>query len=310
VVLLLVAGCGSNPGTLKAADARALQVEQLLRSGRALGLAHQPKDAEPPLRKAIALAWGFGPPWSKLRARGLSELARTLLAEGRGAEARAAVEQALALLEPGALDDDQRISELETTRGESLRDGQQLGAAVTPFTAAVQATERHPAQLAPALVAISLRLAETLEALGRRQHAKQVLERALFVAKQPAVGAELAGRLNSALAAFSETRAVNQPLLAAAGANTAKQVVAMQSDFRACYQASLAEQRDVAGRVALVISIAADGHVSNVKTDGTGLPISIVDCLVRRASVARFEPPKGGSAVITVPVTFVQQEND
>ena len=99
-------------------------------------------------------------------------------------------------------------------------------------------------------------------------------------------------------------------MLAAASANTTQQVAAMQAEFRACYNASQAEERDIAGRVALVISIAADGHVSNVKTNGKGLPISTVDCLVRRASLARFEPPKGGSAVITVPVTFVKQEND
>ncbi len=262
------------------------------------------------LRKAIALGWGFGPPWSQYRARGLSELARALLAEGRAAEARAAVEQALQLLEPGVLADDQRLSELETTRAEAFRHERQLTAAIAPFTAALQATERHPAQLAPALVAISLRLAETLDALGRRQDAKQTLERALFVAKQPSVGAELAGRLNGALLAFNEARSAERPLLAAASANTTRQVAAMQAEFRACYNASLAEQRDVAGRVALVISIAADGRVSSVTTDGSGLPPTTVDCLVRRASVARFEPPKGGGAVIRVPVTFVQQENN
>jgi len=323
LVLLLATGCAGQsavshtesesaapthePGV---ADARAVKIEALLRSGHALSLAHKTKEAEATLREGVALAWGFGSPWEQLRARGLSELARTLLAEGRGAEARAAVEEALPLLKAGALDDDQRISELETTRAEALRDEQQLAAAVTPFTAAVAATERHPAQLAPALVAISLRLADTLELLGRRQDAKQVLERALFVAKQPAVGAGLAGRLNSALAAFNDVHGVEHPMLAAMSANTTRQVAAMQAEFRTCYNASQAEERDVAGRVALVISIAADGHVSGVKTNGNGLPVSTVDCLVQRASVARFEPPKGGSAVITVPVTFVKQEND
>jgi tetratricopeptide (TPR) repeat protein len=316
---MLAAGCGSGAATPNAesaatndaaAKARALQVERLLQSGHTLAWQYRPRDAEVPLRQAIALAWGYGPPWTRYRARGFSELARALLAEGHTADARAAVEEALPLLEAGALADDQQISEVETTRGEAFRNERQLNAAVAPFTAALQATERHPAELAPALVAISLRLAQTLEALGRRQDAKQTLERALFVAKQPSVGAELGRRLQNALAAFNEARSAERPMLASAGANSARQVAAMQAEFRACYHASLAEERDVAGRVALVISIAADGHVSSVKTDGSGLPVTTVDCLVRHASLARFEPPKGGSAVITVPVTFVQQEND
>jgi outer membrane biosynthesis protein TonB len=96
----------------------------------------------------------------------------------------------------------------------------------------------------------------------------------------------------------------------AEAANNATEVAAMQADFRACYRAAARDHADVAGRVALVISIAADGHVSNVKADGTSLPGSAVECLKRRAALAHFEPPKGGGAVITVPVTFVRQEND
>lgn len=301
---------GAKTNERASATARAAQIEQLLAAGHALAWQHRPRDAEAPLRQAIVLAWGYGAPWSQYRARGLSDLARALLAQGRAAEARTAVDEAIALLEPGAPHDDQQISELETTRGEAFRSERQLSSAASAFTAALQATERHPGQLAPALLAISLRLAETLEALGRRQDAKQTLERALFVSKQPAVGAELAQRLSRALAAFNEARPGERPMLASAGANSLRQVAAMQAEFRACYRATQAEERDVAGRVALVISIASDGHVSSVKTDGSGLPGSTVDCLVRRASLARFEPPKGGSAVITVPVTFVQQQND
>jgi tetratricopeptide (TPR) repeat protein len=300
----------SGGATERAATQRAAQVEALLRAAHALARQHRPRDAEAPLRQAITLGWGHGAPWRQYRARAQSELSRALLAQGRAAEARAAAEGALALLEPGALAEDQQISEAETTRGEAFRSEQQLGAALAPFTAALRATERHPAQLAPALIAISLRLAETLEALGRRQDAKQTLERALFVAQQPAAGSQLAARLTRALAVFDETRSADRPLPASAGANTARQIAAMQTEFRACYRAERAEERDVAGRVALVLSIAADGHVSNVTTSGNGLPVTTVDCLVRRALLARFEPPKGGAAVITVPVTFVKQEND
>jgi hypothetical protein len=321
LLLLLASGCAGartaqqveSAGTGKeqtSGVARAGQVERLLSAAQTLGWQYRPREAEARLRQAIALGWGYGAPWSQYRARGLSQLARALLVQDRQSEAREAAEQGLALLQPGALANDQQISELETTRAEAFRDEAQLGAAVAAFNAALQATERHPAPLAPAQIAISLRLADTLAALGRRQDAKQVLERASFVARQPAVGAKLAARLREALAAFADAPATERPQLAAASANTLQQVAAMQAEFRACYHASLAEERDVAGRVALVLSIAADGHVSNVKTDGSGLPISTVDCLVKRASLARFEPPQGGSAVIRVPVTFVKQEND
>jgi hypothetical protein len=101
-----------------------------------------------------------------------------------------------------------------------------------------------------------------------------------------------------------ETAAAAEP------ARNASEVVAMQADFRACYRAAVQNHADLAGRVALVLSIAADGHVSDVKAEATSLPGSTVDCLKRRAALARFEPPKGGGAIITVPVTFVKQEND
>jgi outer membrane biosynthesis protein TonB len=107
------------------------------------------------------------------------------------------------------------------------------------------------------------------------------------------------------------TEAAAAPAAAEAeAARNANEVASMQADFRACYRAAVQNHADVAGRVALVLSIAADGHVSDVKANTTSLPGSAVDCLKRRAALARFEPPKGGAAVITVPVTFVKQEND
>ncbi len=82
----------------------------------------------------------------------------------------------------------------------------------------------------------------------------------------------------------------------------------MQADFRVCYQAALEREGAIQGRVKLVIRVGADGRVADVKADGLKLPRSTVDCLLERASLARFEPPKGGSATITVPVTFVKQD--
>ena len=113
---MLATGCAAStasqaPGAAaneREAKARAAQVERLLQSGRTLAWQYRPRDAELPLRQAIALGWGHGEPWTQYRARAFSELARALLAQGRAADARAAVDEALALLEPGVRGDDQQ----------------------------------------------------------------------------------------------------------------------------------------------------------------------------------------------------------
>ena len=339
----MVCGCASSqpPATAavaltaqqQAAAARAQQVETQLALGRALSTQHRAADAEQQLRRALQLSWGFGEPWSRYRADGLGELGRALFAQGRTTDARAAVTEALGLLKPGALASDRQISELETTRAESFRYDQQPALAIAPFAAAVTATSRHPAELATAQIALSLRLADTLQRLGERQRATKTLEGVLDMARSQA-GATLAERVAQALAplyeAAGEPRRARELLAAYGGAldsspsapspsanaanaspnSTAKEVVSMQADFRACYRASLADDGDVQGKVELVIQIAADGRVVNVKADGGGLPTNAVNCLLKRASIAQFDPPMGGATVLTVPVTFVKQEND
>jgi hypothetical protein len=340
-VLLLVTACAGAPESVGARstapqgaplDARAARIEQLLSAGHAAVRGQRWREAEVSLSQAADAAYGFSPPWTNYRSEALSELARSLLAQSRPAEARAAATKGLALVRPGTADADQRLVELHTMHAEALLLERQPALAVASFEAAALAAARHET-LAPAQIAVSLRLAETLEALGRRQEATKALERTLPLARRPDAGPESARRLARALAALYE--ASGEPLkarallaelspgdvptgatetaavpAAAEPARNATEVVAMQADFRACYRAAVQNHADLAGRVALVLKIAADGHVSDVKADTTSLPGSAVDCLKRRAALARFEPPKGGSAVITVPVTFVKQEND
>jgi hypothetical protein len=311
-----------------------VRIEQLLRAGRAAAREERWPDAEASLRQAVDAAYGFGSPWSGYRSEALSELARCLLAQGRPADARATAAKGVGLLPAGGVDADQRMVELQTTQAEAFLLEKQPAMAVAPFETAALAAARHEA-LGSAQLAVALRLAETLETLGRRQDATKALERTLPAARRPEVGSNLARRLARALAALydasgehvkarallaelapgevpaaaTETAAAPAATEAEAASN-ANEVAAMQADFRACYRAAVQNHADVAGRVALVLSIAADGHVSEVKAKTTNLPGSAVDCLKRRAALARFEPPKGGAAVITVPVTFVKQEND
>lgn len=352
----MIGGCATAPAPAtgpavtpqaQASTARAEQVETLLRAGRSLAAEHKPVEAEVQLRRAIQLAWGFGAPWARYRADGFSALAQCLIEQKRIADARDAMDQALRLLKPGSLADDQLISDLEALRAESFRDEQNPTLAVAPFAAAIQAASRHPAELAPPLILLSLRLAETLQGLGRRQEATNTLDRALAVAKEHREqqgGAALARRVASALAALYDAAgepARAQALLAEFGAaperaptvtvavaaspaapsngstsnaantsNTAKEVAAMQADFRACYRKSLATNSDIEGKVELILQVAADGHVTNVKAQASSLPHYAVDCLVKRAALGRFDPPMGGATQFTLPVTFVKQEHE
>ena len=89
--------------------------------------------------------------------------------------------------------------------------------------------------------------------------------------------------------------------------NAAQRVEEMRADFRTCYQTSLEADPYLRGTARIVIKVAADGRVAEVKTLGIGLHVDTVDCLLRRAATAQFDPPEGGSAVIAVPVSFVQR---
>ena len=344
-VLLLATACSGAPQPAAApapvavqapvtparVDPRGARVEALLNEGRELLQQQRLQDAEAKLRDTVKQAYGFGVPWAHYRADALSELARAVLAQGRTEEAQSVVVEGLRLLKPGALEEDRRISALEATRAEALLADKQTGVAVRSFALAADVAGRHEAELAPAQLTISLRLTDVLLNVGRRQEAKRVLESALGAARQKSAGAALAARFARELAALYDasgetaqaqallnelapgTTLEGHPAPAAATeaeTNAAHEMVSLQADFRACYRTAARDHADVAGRVALLLSVEADGHVSSVKANASGLPVSAIDCLKRRALLARFDPPKGGATVITVPVTFGKHESD
>jgi hypothetical protein len=88
--------------------------------------------------------------------------------------------------------------------------------------------------------------------------------------------------------------------------NAALVVAAMRAEFQRCYVDSLAAQPDVQGRVHLALKVGADGAVARARAGGMGLPTSLLDCVLRRAALGKFNPPDGGAAVIVIPVTFVK----
>jgi tetratricopeptide (TPR) repeat protein len=303
-------------------EARAARVRLLLDAAQALATQKMWPEAEADLRKALELSYGFVAPWPQHRGEALLQLARCLVAQQRYAEARRFADQGLRLLHPGSLRDDQQLLALELARAEAFRGEQQVQGASSALASAVAAAERHPVEMAEALVDASLRLATELQATGQSFQASKTLERALAIARsgsQRGLGARIAQPLALLYDASGEPKRAQElrreyglsaPPASAASSSSenVRGVAAMQADFRACYQASLEHESTPEGAVRLVIRIGPDGRVAEVKAAGLKLPRSTVDCLLKRAALARFEPPEGGSAIITVPVTFVKQD--
>lgn len=90
--------------------------------------------------------------------------------------------------------------------------------------------------------------------------------------------------------------------------NASSVVARMRAGFRACYNRGLAKNPDASGRISLKIRVGAGGEVTGVAASSSGnIPASVLSCVKSRARSGRFNPPDGGSAVISVPVTFVKQ---
>ncbi|MCY0987744.1 AgmX/PglI C-terminal domain-containing protein [Nannocystis sp. ILAH1] len=79
------------------------------------------------------------------------------------------------------------------------------------------------------------------------------------------------------------------------------------ADVRACYNAGLASDPKLTGRVAIHFAIAGDGKVAQVAVQESTLPAwarSVADCIAAVAGRWQFPPPEGGGT-ITVLYPFV-----
>jgi hypothetical protein len=89
-------------------------------------------------------------------------------------------------------------------------------------------------------------------------------------------------------------------------ANASAVVARMKGRFRACYQSGLSANPDMAGSVVLVAKIGPNGEVQGVSGGGGSLA-PIVGCLKSVVQGGSFAPPDGGSALLSIPITFVKQ---
>lgn len=75
--------------------------------------------------------------------------------------------------------------------------------------------------------------------------------------------------------------------------------------FRACYEAGLRNNPNLAGRVAVRFVIGRDGSVGSVGNGGSDLPDGgVVSCVVRAFYGLSFPQPEGGIVTVTYPIIF------
>jgi hypothetical protein len=88
-------------------------------------------------------------------------------------------------------------------------------------------------------------------------------------------------------------------------ANATSVSAGMSPGFRRCYNRGLQTDPTMSGSVQLEAAIGPNGEVQSVvPKDAKGLSTGVLACVTARVSAAQFAPPDGGSAKITVAVTF------
>jgi len=91
-------------------------------------------------------------------------------------------------------------------------------------------------------------------------------------------------------------------------ANSASVVARMKGRFRACFNAGLRADKTMAGSVTLTAKVGANGQVLSVDASAGASLRPIVSCLQAVVRSGGFAPPEGGSAVISIPITFTRQQ--
>jgi len=89
--------------------------------------------------------------------------------------------------------------------------------------------------------------------------------------------------------------------------NASSVVARMRGRFRNCYQRGLNSNPEMAGSVSLVARIGPNGEVLSVGGGGGGGLGAIVPCLKAVVRGGGFSPPDSGSAIISIPITFMKQ---
>jgi hypothetical protein len=86
-----------------------------------------------------------------------------------------------------------------------------------------------------------------------------------------------------------------------------KVVNGLRGLLRACYQRELEGDPTAKGTVRLTATVGPNGEVKSVQAAVSGLSSSMVSCVSRVVRGAPFGVPKGGSAIVAIPMSFYPQ---
>jgi hypothetical protein len=90
-------------------------------------------------------------------------------------------------------------------------------------------------------------------------------------------------------------------------ANAEKEIARLRPYFRACYNAGLACDPTMEGRVVLTVHIESEGAVGSVAvTQHEGLDEKVIECLATTLRGAHFDAPGGQGSTLNVPIVFRQ----
>jgi hypothetical protein len=82
-------------------------------------------------------------------------------------------------------------------------------------------------------------------------------------------------------------------------------VAALRPGFRACFNAALVKNPDVAGSMCVTAKIGSRGEiVEATSSGGDTMGSEFLGCVVGRVRDATFAPPDGSAATIVIPVSF------
>ncbi|HTQ07996.1 MAG TPA: AgmX/PglI C-terminal domain-containing protein [Polyangiaceae bacterium] len=128
-----------------------------------------------------------------------------------------------------------------------------------------------------------------------------------FVALSP--GAPPRRIEGTAFDAAPESRCVEPQSKRVAGRLPPEQIQAIvrghYDDFKSCYEAGLAGNPNLAGRIDARFVIGQDGAVSNLSfTESTLLDCDVIECVLKGFSTLAFPPPQGGVVTVIYPIVL------
>jgi hypothetical protein len=96
------------------------------------------------------------------------------------------------------------------------------------------------------------------------------------------------------------------PVLNGAVSNGTAVTAGFHADFRRCYRKGLRTDPGMKGQIDIGATLGPTGQVASVRvTTSRGLSGEVIACVTARVAAAQYAPPVGGTATVSIPVTFM-----